>query len=873
MRKRRSFLLAAVVLVAVGVLSYILLAKEKEPVYFSYRFIDHLTDANIPQSPLLLSSQRELLREVALNKKELNWAEEEWVYPSGSWKREGGVLSEVEDYSGSNRLIMALNRCDNIRNGAIRVDVKLKPGGERAAAGVCFRMVDDRNGYIVQLQSTNFVTLKKIVNGKMELTAYEDALRPMLQNNLGKLVGSLSHFKLVPYANIEVTEDKWYTLRVVFSDDELRVFVDGEHKLTVHDSSFKQAGKVGVVRVGGSGVCFKDFLVVRKSQWDKFVAMEAKEDLLSLRNSPTIDEIPKVGKPSPFVRDVKLEVEYRPVILAPPPTSISFPVEIPKGAFLEFSYAMLRDVWAEPMKQAGNGVVFEVHISEKGESPTLLFSRYINPKVYWEQRKWFDALVDLSAYGGKRANLIFQTRGSLLPELNDEKYDYAVWGNPTLYYPKKRADRVNVLLISIDTLRADHLGCYGYWRKGISPHIDSLAREGVRFEQAISHSPWTAPSHFSIFTSLTPSFHGWIYSSGTPRRLDDSIVCMTQIFEKHGYSTAAFTGGTFVSTKYGFNRGFQRYFERWETDTGFPQLMEWLDKNHQKLFFVFYHTYECHAPYQRKLFVDKNYGGGRVGKEFVYQDNLNIFPNPTPEERKFIIDSYDGGVFYVDSLIGKLVRKLKELELFDKTLIVLLSDHGEELFDHNPIALHGHSLYDELLRVPLILAGPRLLPQEKVIKEQVGLIDVMPTILEVAGLPFETEHQGVSLLPLIKGRKDFKLPPFVFSEAMTYGLEKKGLRSDSYKYIITPPNAQKWNDMYNPVLSFDKERELYDLKEDPTEKINIIEGEKELSTTFLKIIKSYLASSKGRKLYDLEKLKMKLTKEDIERLRSLGYLK
>jgi len=349
---------------------------------------------------------------------------------------------------------------------------------------------------------------------------------------------------------------------------------------------------------------------------------------------------------------------------------------------------------------------------------------------------------------------------------------------------------------------------------------------------------------------------------------------MAQIFEKHGYSTAALTGGTAVTAKYGFNRGFQKYYENtpWDTDRGFAALMEWLNKNHKKLFFVFYHTYECHGPYRRKLFVDKNNDGGRVGEYFNYIDNANI-PNPTPEEKKFIIDSYDGGVFYADSLIGKLVWKLKELELFDKTLIVLLSDHGEELFEHNPLAAHGHSLYDELLRVPLILAGPGLLPQGKVIKEQVGLIDVMPTILDIAGIPFETEHQGVSLLPLIKGRKGFEPSPFVYCEALAHGLEKKGLRSENYKYIIIPQNAQRPDFEFDSTLSFDKERELYDLKEDPAEKTNIIDREKELSTTFLKIIKAYIASTKERKHYDLEKLKVRLTKEDIERLRALGYLK
>jgi len=867
-RKNLFFIISIAFLVLIIASVYIYTTREAETRYFAYRLIDRLSDSSVTESPLLPPSQKKLESEIASIKNELNQATEKWTYLSGKWESKGGLLYELEEYSIPDEFVVALNEGGDIRNGVVKVDIKLNPSKEKHTAGVCFRMADNRKGYLVLLSSTGFVSFQRIVNGRKELIDYETLLGKMGTDKWNQVKKVLDDNKLIPYVPFPVLDNKWYTLMVTFSDNEFRVFVSGKHLLSVNDNLFSKAGKVGVVRGEGSGAYFKDLFFVDESRMVKFADLEAKEDLLSLGRSPTANEVPKVGKPSSFIRTGKIGDEYRDAILAPPATRISFPIEVSKDTFLEFSYGVLSDVYTNPMKQKGDGALFELYIS-KGEKTSLLFSDFIDPKNSPKERRWFDVRLDLSRYAGDKADLVFQTKGSRLADLNDERYDYAVWGAPTLYHPRKRADGINVLLISLDTLRADHLNCYGYKQNSTSPNIDNLAKQGVRFETAVAHNPWTTPSHFSIFTSLTPPFHRWLRSKTSPKRLEDSKICIAQIFEKHNYNTVAFTGGGLISAIYGFNRGFQRYYENVDTDAGFTMLMDWLDENHQKLFFAFYHTYECHAPFQRKFFVDKNHDGGRIGEYFEYDDNEKI-PNPTPEEKRFVIDSYDSGIFYIDGLMGRLIEKLKDLGIFDKTLIVLLSDHGEELFDHNPIVRHGHSLYDELLLVPLIMVYPKDLPPGKIIKEQVRLIDVMPTILDIANLTINSELEGVSLLPLIEGKKGLSPLTFAYSESIVYKKEeKRSIRTKDYKYIMRPIDKMK-----RPKLSPDNViEELYNLKNDSQERVNLASRDKEMSSTFLKVINNFLAKQQLPKQYESQPFLRGLTEEQKERLRALGYIK
>ncbi len=268
----------------------------------------------------------------------------------------------------------------------------------------------------------------------------------------------------------------------------------------------------------------------------------------------------------------------------------------------------------------------------------------------------------------------------------------------------------NVILISIDTLRADHLGCYGYVRN-TSSHISDLATQGVLFKEHIAPAPSTLPSHASMFTSLNPFAHKAEWVTAVP--LDSTIVTLAEVLRKENFSTVAFTGGGQVSKKYGFDQGFQIYDE--EGGGIAPVLqktLDWLRGNKDKRFFLFFHTYEVHHPYV----PPKSYDGlfypeysGKLGNNISIEmlKKINKGKQKIDEnDRKHIVAQYDEEIVYMDEQLNKLFEELKYLKIWDKTLIVFTSDHGEEFNEHGKMGWHGHTLYDELLKIPLIIRFP-----------------------------------------------------------------------------------------------------------------------------------------------------------------------
>ena len=374
--------------------------------------------------------------------------------------------------------------------------------------------------------------------------------------------------------------------------------------------------------------------------------------------------------------------------------------------------------------------------------------------------------------------------------------------------PAKRGEaRINVLLISIDSLRPDHLGCYGYERD-TSPVMDSLARDGVLFNNTISTTSWTLPSHISLFTSMDIMVHG---VEGDGLSLHKDIGTLAQVLKEDGYRTVAFCSSPYMNPAFGFDRGFDLYhnidldnpeFENTvlppeeqrdavHADITSPRITElaseWLEKNEKDTFFLFLHMWDVHYdyippdPYDRKF--DPDYTGDIDGRDFI--NNPAINPEMDKRDLEHIIALYDGEIAWVDHHLGLIVAKLKELGVFERTLIVITADHGDEFFEHGGKG-HRNTLYDEVVKIPLIVHGPGVLDPGMKVVDQAGIIDIAPTILNLCGLKIPSWMQGRSLLP---GSGDLVDQGDV-AVLLELGMELKALRTNPYKLIFNFKHLQ-----------------------------------------------------------------------------------
>jgi len=386
-------------------------------------------------------------------------------------------------------------------------------------------------------------------------------------------------------------------------------------------------------------------------------------------------------------------------------------------------------------------------------------------------------------------------------------------------------NRLNVVLISIDTLRPDHLGCYGYPQK-TSPTIDGLAREGVRFQNAVSTTTWTLPAHLAMLTSLNDYAHGVIWDT---YKLEEERITLAEIFKKKGYTTIGVFTGPYLHPIFGFHQGFDQYIDAMvlknknskdfdlysaapkeiTTPNAMKNVKALLKDTGKRPFFLFLHLFDVHhdfiphPPYD--TLFDPGYNGPVNG--INPEKNPAIHKDMSSEDLAHIKALYDGEIRFVDEEgINILVNLLKDKGIINNTLIIITSDHGEEFFEHN-IFGHRQNLYGTTLHVPLIVWCPKLLPQGVTIEEPVSIIDIMPTILELAGLPSSPESQGVSLVPLINGKKEKKRP--LFSELVGKNVHIESIRTGDSKVILN---------------YIDKTWEYFDLKNDPFEKQPIIQS-------------------------------------------------
>jgi arylsulfatase A-like enzyme len=437
--------------------------------------------------------------------------------------------------------------------------------------------------------------------------------------------------------------------------------------------------------------------------------------------------------------------------------------------------------------------------------------------------------------------------------------------------------RPNLVLVSIDTLRADHLTAYGYERP-TSPAISRLADDGVLFEQAFSQSPKTATSHMSLLTGVYPPAHrvaNW--GERRVRRLSEDVPTLATMLARSGYRTAAHTDGGNVSARLGFDQGFERYLEHRGAGTVFEGARKALDRfveadgaAGRAPFFLFVHTFEVHDPYVPPAeyaaeFVDPSYSGSIVGSQeeldrlasgrsywASHDEYWKRVDRTDPADIQHLQDLYDAGILYTDAQFGSFMDHLRRLDLDAETIVVVLSDHGEEFLEHGGF-LHN-SLFQEILHVPLILRFPASLdlPAGRRIQTIVRLVDVVPTLLEAMGLPAPEHLQGQSLMPLIFGGEGPTRP--VFSQWLAGG-RIVALRDGDWKYI-----------------RIKRQEQLFDLSEDPGESADRRSVRPEILARLQSEVEEIIGDSYAFAEAQTPARPPSLDEETRKQLEALGYL-
>lgn len=498
------------------------------------------------------------------------------------------------------------------------------------------------------------------------------------------------------------------------------------------------------------------------------------------------------------------------VLLAPPETIFTVDRPVTDKTVLTFGYALIN--W-ENMKLY-RGIVFQIVAEDlKTGSQRSIFQAALRPDMRRQDRGFQAKRIELKEFAGHRVRFTFKTTH---PKGWDMKSLLAVWSNPTFFQAVDPGSSTNLILISVDTLRSDHLGSYGY-RRNTTPAIDQLAKKGVLFKHAISQAPYTMSSHMSILTSLYPSFHN--INRLRESLFDSKHTTLTEILYNEGFQTWAIVGGGQVSYNYGFAEGFENFTEytyKQDLEDKLAETVDFLEREKGSRFFIFFHTFRPHAPYLPQppydTMFDPDYKG-EVDGQFVTLNAINNGSlSVSPRDIEHIISLYDGEIRQTDDALGKFFEYLEKKGLASNTLIVFTSDHGEEFGEHGRVGIHSHTLFDELLRVPLIMKFPGVLPAGKVIEQQVQSVDILPTILDLLKIPISPhpEFQGISLVDQIFDRSS-EPPRTAFSERLAVDdIILRSMRTQEDKFIYEEDRKQKTNNFYQ-----------FSLRTDPLEQNNI----------------------------------------------------
>jgi len=394
----------------------------------------------------------------------------------------------------------------------------------------------------------------------------------------------------------------------------------------------------------------------------------------------------------------------------------------------------------------------------------------------------------------------------------------------------------NVVLVSIDTCRADHLSCYGF-EKETTPNIDAIAAEGVLFENAVSPVPITLPAHSSMLTGRIPPVHG--VHDNSHYELSGENITLAEILKDEGFATGGFVSAFVLDHMFGIAQGFDTYQDsfvktihsefgterRGDETTKFA--LRWIDEQKEDEFFLFLHYYDPHIKYDP----------------------------PEPFARNFRGDPYSGEIAFTDHCIGRVVAKLKEAGLYESTLLIIAGDHGEMLGEHGEEE-HSYFIYEGAIKVPLIVKIPGRTGSSR-IADAVGLVDIVPTVCGLLGIDVPPDLQGVDLEPLIAGRSGAQNPRFIYCESLwptQLGANTLlGVTTTDWKYIQTT------------------RPELYHLGDDPGEENNLIETKPQRAAPVARVYRGALEKMLQAQVSGEKRGRVETDREALDRLASLGY--
>ncbi len=568
------------------------------------------------------------------------------------------------------------------------------------------------------------------------------------------------------------------------------------------------------------------------------------------------------------------------------PEKLQFTVTLPQNPALELNLGTIENY----------PVTFNLSIQQKGwNREQNLLSRTITTPQRWDRN-----LIDLSRFAGQTALIQFS--------LSAEKSGtLGIWGNPVIRNrqtesaQKEKPQRV--ILIWTDTLRKDHLHTFGYSRE-TSPNISKLASQGVKFADAIAQATWTKVATPSMLTSLYPmtnTVHNFY------DRLPSSATTLAEVFYNAGYATVNYCGNLFTGKFSNLHQGFEEVNEdislsdpnsSKNSRESMDKFLPWLESHKSVPFFAFLHLYDPHDPYKPKAPYDTLWADPARDKQQQLEEKkvldavtnplMRLFKMPTKDEfekagvdpKPFIqynIDLYDGSIRGMDAEIGRMIEKLKELDLDKKTMIVIAGDHGEEFLDHGK-TFHGQSLYGELTDVTLLFWAPQYLPKNKVVPETVEIVDLMPTILELCNLRGPKEMQGESLVPLMKNvidshdaeASEWRERPAISERANT-GEESNAPPPFNYEAysIISGP----WKLIHNVLPQQGQpEFELFDRTNDAYDHHNVASNHPEIVQRLSHELHLWKQHVDAVKLKSDSEETQNMTTEEIERLRALGYI-
>jgi arylsulfatase A-like enzyme len=583
---------------------------------------------------------------------------------------------------------------------------------------------------------------------------------------------------------------------------------------------------------------------------------------------------------------------YRESLAARAPETIDVPVTLPARPWLDLAVGTVEDA----------PVTFTVSIAgADGTDRELLLEHTVTTPHRWENRT-----VDLQRFAGRSVRLALGLSSA-------EKEALGFWGSPVVRIrsapaapPRAGSSRPRgVILIQADTLRRDHLNMYGYARD-TAPTLRTLASEGVLFNNYAVQATWTKVSTPSLMTSLYPMSHG---VADFHDHLPASANTLAESFRAAGYATVSYASVLFTGQFTNLHQGFEELHEDGSVSTPgssktareyVDRLQGWLERHRDGPFFAFLHVFDPHDPYEPyrpydSLWADasrkeEHERQAREVRKFIKDPLRRLFGMPSRDElleAKFDPEAYvahdrdwyDGSIRAMDGEIGRLVQTLRRLGLDEDTLLVFLSDHGEEFHDHGRM-FHGQTVYGELTRVPLLMRWPRGLPAGEVVDEVVQSIDVMPTLLDASGVQTPESIQGQTLMPLLGRTQNgngangngWRRRPAITEKAVTSSkMIGAPPPNDTESYAITDG---QWKLIHNTVRPRGgPEFELYDFVKDPLDRQDVAARHPDVVARLAKALDGWKQMAAAARLKpDTEGVK-NLSPEQLQRLRSLGYVR